>query len=251
METHNFNQYQQYQEPIEVQNAGSASTTKAFLSRVFSWMFLGLATTGLLAYYFAATPSLIGMLYNPQTGGMSGLGYVVMFAPFALVLLMGFGINRLSYPAMILTFLVYSALMGMSLSFIFLAYAASSIYLVFFITAGLFGVMALLGYTTNTDLTRFGSLMMMLLIGVIIASLVNMFMHSPTFDYVISFICVAVFTGLTAYDVQKLKHIGSQVNIESGDASVGKVAVLGALTLYLDFINLFLALLRIFGGRKN
>lgn len=251
METHNFNQYQQYQEPIEVQNVEGSATAKAFLSRVFSWMFLGLATTGLLAYYFASTPSLIGSLYNPVSGGMSGLGYVVMFAPFALVLLMGFGMNRLSYPAMILTFLVYSALTGMSLSFIFLAYAASSIYLVFFITAGLFGVMALLGYTTNTDLTRFGSLMMMLLIGVIIASVVNFFMHSATFNYVISFICVAVFTGLTAYDVQKLKNIGSKVNIESGDASIGKVSILGALTLYLDFINLFLALLRIFGGRKS
>lgn len=251
MDTHNFNQYQQYQEPIEVQNAESASTSKAFLSRVFSWMFLGLATTGLLAYYFAITPSLIGMLYNPLSGGMSGLGYVVMFAPFALVMLMSFGMNRLSYPAMILTFLAFSALMGMSLSFIFLAYAAASIYMVFFITAGLFGVMALLGYTTHTDLTRFGSLMMMLLIGVIIASVVNFFMHSATFNYVISFICVGVFTGLTAYDVQKLKNIGSQVNIESGDASVGKVSILGALTLYLDFINLFLALLRIFGARKS
>jgi FtsH-binding integral membrane protein len=251
MDTHNFNQYQQYQDPIEVQNVESVSTARTFLSRVFGWMFLGLAITGLLAYYFAATPSLTGTLYNPLSGGMSMLGYVVMFAPFALVLLMSFGINRLSYPAMVLTFLVFSALMGMSLSFIFLAYAAASIYMVFFITAGLFGTMALLGYTTHTDLTRFGSLMIMLLIGVIIASVVNFFMHSSTFDYVISFICVAVFTGLTAYDVQKLKNIGGQVNVQSGDASAGKLSILGALTLYLDFINLFLALLRIFGGRKN
>jgi uncharacterized protein len=251
MDTHNFNQYQQYQEPIKVQTVESNSMAKSFVARVFTWMFIGLATTGLLAYYFAITPSLIGSLYNPLTHGMSGLGYAVMFAPLALVFLMSFGVNKLSYPAMILTFLVYSALTGISLSFIFLVYAASSIYSVFFITAGLFGVMALLGYTTSTDLTRFGSLLIMLLIGVIIASVVNMFMHSDTFSYVISFITVAIFTGLTAYDVQKLKNIGSQVNIESGDAAIGKVSILGALTLYLDFINLFLALLRIFGARKN
>lgn len=249
METQNFNQFQ---EPIEVQSTvGSNVASKTFLSRVFSWMFLGLMTTGILAYWFANTPSLIGSLYNPMTGGMSGIGYLVMFAPLALVFLMGMGINRLSYQAMVLAFLVYSALTGMSLSFIFLAYTASSIYMIFFITAAMFGVMALLGYTTSSDLTSFGSLLRMLLVGVIIASLVNFFIHSETLGYVMSYICVAIFTGLTAYDVQKLKQIGSQVNIESGDATVGKVSILGALTLYLDFINLFLALLRIFGSRRN
>ncbi len=140
--------------------------------------------------------------------------------------------------------------MGMSLSFIFLAYTAASIYMVFFITSGLFGVMALLGYTTSIDLTKFGSLMMMLLFGVIIAFVVNLFMHSSALDYAISFLTVAVFTGLTAYDVQKIKNIGAQVGMENGDASVGKMAIFGALSLYLDFINLFLALLRIFGNRK-
>src|ERR1700727_129832 len=116
METQNFNQYQ---DPIEVETVGHGDVaTKTFMARVFSWMFAGLAVTGFLSYIFAATPSLIGSLYNPVTGGMSGLGYVVMFAPIALVFLMGFGINKLSYPAMVLTFLVYSALTGMSLSFI-------------------------------------------------------------------------------------------------------------------------------------
>lgn len=247
METNNFSQY----EEVGSVTGGGEVASKTFTARVFSWMFLGLATTGLLAWWFASNPALIGSLYNPLTGGMSGLGYLVMFSPIALVFLMGFGINKLSYPAMILTFLAYSALTGMSLSFIFLVYAASSIYTVFFITSALFGVMALLGYTTSTDLTKFGSLMIMLLFGVIIASLVNFFMHSQTFYYVISFVTVAVFTGLTAYDVQKIKQIGSQVDINSGDATVGKMSILGALTLYLDFINLFLALLRIFGNRRN
>jgi len=249
METQNFNQYQ---DPIEVETVGHGDVaTKTFMARVFSWMFGGLVITGLLSYIFASTPSLIGSLIDPVTHGMSGLGYVVMFAPLALVLLMGFGINKLSYPAMVLTFLVYSALTGMSLSFIFLAYTATSIYMVFFITAGMFGLMAILGYTTSTDLTGFGSLLRMLLFGVIIAMVVNFFMHSDTLSYVMSFLCVAIFTGLTAYDVQKLKNIGGQVSMASGDAAVGKIAILGALTLYLDFINLFLALLRIFGGRRN
>jgi FtsH-binding integral membrane protein len=246
MDTQNFNQYQ---DPIEVETVGHGDIAKTFVARVFSWMSAGLVITGLMAYIFASTPSLIGSLITPT--GMSGLGYVVMFAPLALVFLMGLGVNKLSYPAMVLTFLVYSALTGMSLSFIFLAYTASSIYMVFFITAGMFGVMALLGYTTHTDLTGFGSILRMLLFGVIIAMLVNFFMHSATFSYVISFICVAIFTGLTAYDVQKIKQIGSQVNVQSGDATVGKMSILGALTLYLDFINLFLALLRIFGNRRN
>jgi FtsH-binding integral membrane protein len=249
MEIKDFNQYQ---EPMEVRSTmgGGEVASRTFVSRVFSWMFIGLATTGLLAYVFANTPSLIGSLYNPVTHGMSGLGYVIMFAPLALVFLMSLGINKLSYPAMVLTFLVYSALTGMSLSFIFLAYTAASIYMVFFITAGLFGVMALLGYTTSMDLTKFGSLLIMLLVGVIIASVVNFFMNSSTFSYVISFLTVAIFTGLTAYDVQKIKNIGAQVGMESGDATVGKLAIFGALSLYLDFINLFLALLRIFGNRK-
>lgn len=247
METQNFNQY----EEVSSVTGGGDVAAKTFVARVFSWMFLGLMTTGILAYLFASNASLIGSLYNPMTGGMSGLGYLVMFAPIALVFLMGFGINKLSYPAMVLTFLAYSALTGMSLSFIFLAYTATSIYMIFFITAALFGVMAILGYTTSTDLTKFGSLMMMLLVGVIIASLVNVFMHSSSLGYALSFLCVAIFTGLTAYDVQKIKQIGSQVNIESGDATVGKMSILGALTLYLDFINLFLALLRLFGNRRN
>ncbi len=139
--------------------------------------------------------------------------------------------------------------MGVSLSFIFLAYTQSAIYQVFFIAAAMFGTMAVVGYTTKTDLTKMGSLLFMALIGIIIASVVNMFMKSDTMGYIISFIAVIVFTGLTAYDVQKLKNIGD--NVEAGTEATAKMSILGALTLYLDFINLFLALLRIFGGRRD
>ncbi|MBK7911154.1 Bax inhibitor-1/YccA family protein [Candidatus Pollutiaquabacter sp.] len=227
----------------------SQAVSRSFISGVFSWMGIALAISAITAYVFGTDASYMSYLINTERGGLSVLGYIVMFAPIGLVLLMGFGINRLSVPALTGVFLVYSVLMGMSLSFIFLAYTQSVIYQVFFISAAMFGVMALLGYTTKTDLTKLGSLLFMALIGIVIASLVNMFLRSPGFSYVISFIAVIVFTGLTAYDVQKLKQIGTQT--EAGTEATAKLSIMGALTLYLDFINLFLALLRIFGGRRD
>ncbi len=227
----------------------SQAVSRSFISGVFSWMGIALAISAITAYVFGTDASYMSYLINTERGGLSVLGYIVMFAPIGLVLLMGFGINRLSVPALTGVFLVYSVLMGMSLSFIFLAYTQSVIYQVFFISAAMFGVMALLGYTTKTDLTKLGSLLFMALIGIVIASLVNMFLRSPGFSYVISFIAVIVFTGLTAYDVQKLKQIGTQT--EAGSEATAKLSIMGALTLYLDFINLFLALLRIFGGRRD
>jgi hypothetical protein len=149
---------------------------------------------------------------------------------------------------MVLIFVVYSILMGASLSFIFLAFTGASIAKTFVITSGMFGVMAVVGYTTKTDLTKFGSIMFMGLIGLIIASVVNMFMQSDTMDYIISFIGVLVFTGLTAYDVQALKRIGAGATAET--ESTRKLTIMGALKLYLDFINLFLFLLRFFGDRR-
>ncbi len=249
MDTQNFN----FQDPIDVQSVSSDVASKTFISKVFSWMFVGLIVTGLAAFLFATNATLASLIYT--AGAKSGValtpfGWIAMFAPIGLVLLMGAGFNKLSFQSMAITFLLYSLLTGMSLSVIFLVYVASSIYSVFFITAGMFGVMAFLGYTTHTDLTKFGSLLMMLLIGVIIASVVNFFTHSSGLNYIISFACVAIFTGLTAYDVQKLKNIGAQVG-SNGDATTGKMAVFGALSLYLDFINLFLALLRIMGNRKS
>jgi len=230
---------------------GLAGTTqtRSFLSSVFSWMGIALAISAVTAYVFGTDMSYMSYLINTEKDELSTMGYVVMFAPLGLVLLMGMGVNKLSATAMTGVFLLYSIIMGMSLSFIFLAYTQSAIYQVFFIAAAMFGTMALVGYTTKTDLTKMGSLLIMALIGIVIASLVNMFMKSDSLGYIISFIAVIVFTGLTAYDVQKLKNIGN--TIEGGTEATAKMSILGALTLYLDFINLFLALLRIFGGRRD
>ncbi len=235
-----FNYVEQQQQTVSV--------AKTFLSGVFMWMFLALGITAATAWLFATTPSLISMLYNSETGGMSITGWIVMLSPLGLVLLMSARVNRMSASTMVLVFIVFSLLMGASLSFIFLAYTGASIAKTFVITSAMFGSMAVLGYTTKTDLSKFGSIMFMGLIGIIIASVVNMFMRSEMMDYIISFIGVLVFTGLTAYDVQKLKRIGSQVDAETESAR--KLTIMGALTLYLDFINLFLFLLRFFGNRR-
>jgi len=211
-------------------------------------MFAALAITSIVAYYFGNSAELISYLTNPVVGGLTVPGYIVMFSPLAFVLLISFGFNRISYPVLLFLFLLFSAVMGMSLSFIFLAYTASSIFSTFIAASAMFGVMSVVGYTTNTDLTKFGSIMMMGLVGLIIASLINLFMHSGTMDYIISFVGVLVFTGLTAYDVQKLKNIGA--GLELGTATASKLVIMGALNLYMDFINLFLMLLRLFGNRK-
>ena len=228
----------------------SVSVSRTFVASVFSWMFAALAITAVFAYYFSTSETFLNLMFTSSAGrvGMSTLGWVIMFAPLGFVLLMSFGYNRLSGTALTVLFIIYSIIMGMSLSFIFLVYSLGSIYITFAITAGTFGVMAVLGYTTKIDLTKFGSIMLMGLIGIIIASLVNFFIHSEMMSYIISVIGVLVFTGLTAYDVQKIKRIGA--SIELGSESAKKMAIMGALTLYLDFINLFLFLLRLFGGRK-
>ena len=223
----------------------SQSIASSFIANVFSWMFLALAVTAVVSFFFASDPSLMGMMINPQTGGINMLGWVVFLSPFGFVLLMSMGYNKMSFGTLSLLFMVYSILMGISLSFILMIYTASSVALTFVVTSATFGIMAVLGYTTKTDLTKFGSLLMMALFGIIIA---NFFMHSSSLDYIISFVGVLVFTGLTAYDVQKLKQIGSGQKF--GVMPNNKLVILGALNLYLDFINLFLFLLR-FLGRRN
>lgn len=229
-----------------VMQIDDASASRKFLANVFLWMFIALGVSAFCAYAFATTPSLMHLMVGEN--GLSGLAYIIMFAPLAFVMLISFGLNRLSYPVLALLFVAYAAITGMSLSFILLIYTASSILSVFISSSLLFGVMAVAGYTTQQDLTKFGSIMMMGLFGIIIASVVNMFMHSSGLDMAISYIGVAVFIGLTAYDVQKLKRIGA--GLEYGDASAKKYALMGGLTLYLDFINLFLMLLRVFGRRR-
>ncbi len=223
------------------------TVTKSFISNVFSYMGLGLTLSAIVAYVFGTDMSYMRMLVSET--GMTGLGYIVMFAPIGFVFAMSLGFQRMSSTVMLLLFLAYSIVMGMSLSFIFIAYTHGSIFQTFGIAALTFGVMAVMGYTTKTDLTKFGSILIMALVGIIIASLVNMFLHSSQMDYIISFIGVLIFTGLTAYDVQKLKRIGAGVEMGTDDTT--KLAIFGALTLYLDFINLFLFLLRFFGNRKS
>lgn len=235
-----------YETANQTYKVGAVAST--FIANVFSWMFLALAITAVTSYFFASSENLIRSMINLETGRMNMLGWIVTLSPFAFVMIITFGLQRLSFSTLSLLFIVFSILMGMSLSFILLVYTASSVFLTFIVTSATFGVMAFLGYTTKTDLTKFGSLMMMGLFGIIIASIANFFMHSSTLDYMISFIGVLVFTGLTAYDVQKLKRIGNgQVY---GSLPKSKLVILGALNLYLDFINLFLFLLRFLGSRK-
>jgi len=225
-----------------------ADTSRKFLANVFLWMFVALGISALCAYIFANTPSFLQLLVDANTRQLTGFAYIVMFAPLAFVLLISFGLNRISYPVLSLLFIAYAAVTGISFSFILMAFTAASILSVFLTTSIVFGIMAIAGYTTKQDLTKFGSILMMFLVGIIVASLVNMFLHSSGLDMLISYIGVAVFVGLTAYDVQKLKNIGA--GLTYGDAAASKMALMGGLTLYLDFINLFLMLLRIFGRRK-
>ncbi len=226
--------------------------SNTFVANVFMWMFAALGITALTAYMFGTTPDLMMSMFSVRADGSASLnllGWIVMLAPLIIVFVMSFGMEKMKASTMIILYLVYSVLMGMSLGFIFLAYTGASIAKTFVITAGMFGLMAFLGYTTKTDLTKMGSILLMGLFGIIIATVVNMFMHSESLDYIISIIGVIIFTGLTAYDVQKIKEIG-MMGMDNNE-TMTKISIQAALSLYLDFINLFLYLLRFFGRSKN
>jgi FtsH-binding integral membrane protein len=233
----------------QVEDWAASKSAGRFMSSVFSWMVIGLLVTAGVSWYFASS-GLVSMLMGE--GGHTMLGWAVMLAPLAFILAMNFGMERFSSSALTMLFLAFSAVMGASLSYIFLIYTGASLVQVFLISAGTFGAMAVLGYTTSTDLTKLGSLLYMALIGIIIASVVNWFIGSSGMDFLISVLGVLIFTGLTAYDTQKLKRIGA--GVEYGDIASSeratKLAILGATSLYLDFINLFLFLLRLMGNRK-
>jgi FtsH-binding integral membrane protein len=217
----------------------------------FSWMALAMLLTSLTALLFAFTPELTGFMFQQTEAGTMKptiFAYAAMFAPLIFVMAISFGFQRMSYPALIGLFVAYSIINGISFSTIFYVYNIGSISKVFLSTTALFAVMAIAGYTTKTDLTKLGSILIIGLVGIVIASLINMFMGSAQMDYIISILGVIIFTGLTAYDVQKIKRLGQDVN----DATItSKLGIMGALTLYLDFINLFLFLLRLFGGKKD
>ncbi len=215
-----------------------------FLAKVFSWMTIGLGLTGVVAYFTAYSGLAVQLIASP-------LFYILLFGELGLVFFLSAMVHKIQASTATGLFIGYSVLNGLTLSMIFLAYTASSIAGTFFITAGMFGAMAVYGLVTKRDLSGMGSFMVMGLIGIIIASIVNIFMQSSTLYWAISFIGVVVFTGLTAWDVQKIKTMGEQGIMEQGDAAIRKGAIMGALALYLDFINLFLMLLRFFGGSRN
>jgi FtsH-binding integral membrane protein len=214
---------------------------RAHMQRVYGYMAGGLVLTGIVAYAAAASGFY-------QTIADTGLIWIVMLAPLGFVLALSFGVQRMSAETAMVLFWIYAAVMGLSLGSIFLVFTGTSIARVFFITAATYGVMSLYGYTTKSDLSGFGSFLLMGLIGLIIASIVNIFVGSSALQFAISIIGVIVFVGLTAYDTQRIK----QMYLESDTAEIaGKKAVLGALALYLDFINLFMMLLQLFGQRRQ
>lgn len=226
------------------------TSAKAFISNVFLLMFFALGVSALFAWQFSANLQLLSYLVSPE--GLTGLGKITLFAPLGFVLIMSFGYRKLSAPVLLALFIAYAIINGISFSFILRAYTPGSIMGCFLSAAGMFGVMAFMGYTTDQDLTKFGKILMMGVIGVLIALAINFFLQSSQLDYIISIIGVMVFTALTAYDVQKLKRIGEGLEFEDVSANDRKkVSVLGALTLYLDFIIIFLFLLRLFGGRRS
>ena len=213
------------------------------MRKVYVWMTLALAITGFTAYAVANSPGIMQAIYTNQL-----FFWALIIAEFAIVIGVTAAINRLSLTTATLMFVLYSVINGALMSYIFLAYTSTSVATVFFITAGTFAVMAFVGYTTKTDLSSMGKLLMMALIGLVIATIVNIFVKSSGLTLILSYVGVLVFVGLTAYDTQKIK----QMLMQAPDAGEGaqKVALLGALSLYLDFINLFLYLLRIFGRNK-
>tara|TARA_Y100000590_G_scaffold164390_1_gene188355 strand:+ start:28 stop:780 length:753 start_codon:yes stop_codon:yes gene_type:complete len=226
---------------------------RKYMLQVYNYMSSGIFLTGiisLLLFKLSVVMSPDGSIELTPIGNAlynSALMWIVMLAPLGVVFYMSFGIRKMSAAKAKTTFWIFAALMGASLSSIFLVYTGASITRVFFITAGTFGAMSIYGYTTKRDLTKLGSFLMMGLIGIIIASIVNIFMKSEMMYFVISIIGVLIFVGLTAYDTQKIKNM--YLVSDSGEI-MGKKAVMGALTLYLDFINLFIMLLRLFGQRR-
>lgn len=229
---------------IREQEGSLSLAFPALMRKVYVWMALALALTGLTAYGIADNTNLAFTLI-----GNRALFWGIAIAEFALVMFLTARIRKISLTTATLSFLLYSVLNGVTMSIIFLAFTAASIATTFYITAGTFGIMAFYGYVTKADLSKLGSILRMALLGLIVAIVVNIFMRNSMFDLVISAVGVLIFTGLTAYDSQKIKTALAMQ--EHPDETAQKVALLGALTLYLDFINLFIYLLRFFGRSNN
>jgi len=231
-----------------VMQLDEADASRKYLGKVFAWMFIALGISAFVAYEFFINASLMSLIVDPAVGGFTGLGYVAIFAPVAFSFVISFGFNRISYPVMLFLFIAYAVTIGVSLSIIGLIYTAGSIFGVFLSASVVFGIMAIAGYTTSMDLSKFGSILMMIFFGAFAVSLINFFLHSAQLDYIISFVFVALMIGLTAYYMQMLKRIGA--GIEYGTDSSKKLVLIGAFVLYTTFINLFMSMLRIFGRRR-
>lgn len=231
---------------MEAEATKSKTTTKAnqafsaYLSGIFGWMFAGLTVSGIIGYLISNSGSAVQALFlNPATF------IILIILQFALVIFLSARITKLSANAARAAFMAYAVTIGVTLSAIFLAYTSTSIMRVFFITGSMFLIMAIIGYLTKIDLSKFGVILLMGLFGIIIASIVNIFLQSNGLQLAVSYIGVVIFLGLTAYDIQKIKKLYAQFG------SAGNMAILGALSLYLDFLNLFLFLLRIFGAGRD
>lgn len=228
-------------ENSQISSTQTQSVVGAFMTKVYSWMTLALFITGIVAMYVASSEQLLSIVFGTKYMFMG-----LIIAQLGVVWYLSARVSKLSYTTAIIMFIFYSVLSGITLSSIFIIYTASSIASTFFITAGTFAVMSLAGFFTKKDLSGFGAIMIMGLIGLIIATVVNYFLQSSTLNYIISYSGVMIFVGLTAYDTQKLKVMATQLDGEQAK----KGSIMGALTLYLDFINLFLYLLRVLGDRK-
>ena len=219
---------------------------RSYMLRVYNYMAAGIAITGVVAYatylMAASNPAFQQLLFA------SPLRWVIILAPLAMVFFMVARINSMSVGAAQITFWIYAALVGLSLSSLFVVYTGQSLARVFFITAAMFGAISLWGYTTKKDLSGWGSFLIMGVIGIIIASIVNIFLASSAMQFALSVITVVVFAGLTAYDTQKLKEI--YYSVQGDSLAMGRSAIMGALNLYLDFLNIFLALMSLFGSRE-
>ena len=225
-----------------IQGAGTGIQT--YMAQVYGWMTCGLLLTAFVSWYAANTPAVMQAIFSSQ---ITFFGLII--AQLAVVFVLSGLVNRLSGGVATMLFMLYSVLTGLTMSSIFVLYTYSSIASTFVVTGGMFGAMSLFGYTTKRDLSGMGSMLFMALIGIVLASVVNIWLKSTALMWAVTYIGVLVFVGLTAYDTQKLKNIGEQLDPADRD-SFRKYSIVGALTLYLDFINLFLMLLRIFGNRR-
>lgn len=230
-----------------INQTASKQQVKEFFTGVYTYMFMALVVSGAVSWYLANSGLFMEWFINAETGSVSPLFYVVAFSPLALVFLIQAKYQSFSLGALVGLFVLYSSLIGASLASIFFVYSMGDIAVTFFVTAGAFGAMALLGYTTSVDLTKMGSLLYMAFIGIFLAAIINMFMASEWLAYLISIIGVFVFTGLTAWEMQKLKAIAHDTTIDSENKQ--KMSLMGGLTLYILFINLFMSLLHLLGGR--